>query len=232
MSALELVDKLRRLSVVLSAADDLLVWDAPKGAVTPDLLIAMRQHKAELLMLLAVPPIPTVDPDVLAVVRCNWPECNEPVRLVQLHDGTEEQWCSSSHAQAWEPTTVFPEPSGPPAMAPTDDTGEQRVRDCLERGKPLLPCRVCQRDVWEESAPGVWRCQRCGTGERKRSKACAELLAWGEAHQWPRLPLAEGTAIPGGEWRWRGTIRDASALSLAAIAAAIDSQQTQGGDNQ
>jgi len=105
MSAIELVDELRRRAVVLSVADERLVWDAPKGAVTPDLLIAMRQHKAELLMLLVVPPTPTVDPDVPAVVRCNWLGCNEPVRLVRLHDGSEEQRCGLSHPQGWEPVT-------------------------------------------------------------------------------------------------------------------------------
>ncbi len=167
-------------------------------------------------------------PDVINAVyvempgpRCNWPGCHEPVRLVHLHDGTEEQQCGYSHPQGWEPSTILPEPSGPPPMAPTDDTGEQRVVDYLERGKPLLPCRVCQRDVWEESDPGVWRCQRCGTAERERAEVRAELLMWAEAHQWPRLSLAEGTAVPSGEAHWQITVGQGSARSLAAIAAAV-----------
>lgn len=223
MTAWALLEDLRQRGVTVGA-DGSHLRARPRQALTDEDIAAMRQHKAELLLLLAVPPVPAVDPDVPAVTRCNWPGCNERVTLVRLEDGSEEQKCGYSHPQGWEPSTVLSEPSGPPPMAPADDTGEQRVRDYLERDKPLVPCRICQRDVWEESAPGTRRCQRCGTGERERAEVRAELLTWAEVHQWPRLSLAEGTAVPSGEAHWRITVGQGSARSLTAIATAIESK--------
>jgi len=223
VTASALLEDLRQRGVTVSA-DGSQLRARPRQTITDDDITAMREHKAEILTLLAVPPVLVVDPDVPAVTCCNWDGCYEPVRLVQLHDGTEEQRCGSSHPQGFEPVTALPEPSGPPPMAPADDTGERRVVDYLERAKPLLPCRVCQRDVWEERAPGVWQCRRCGEGKRERAEMRAELLMWGEAHNWPRLPLAEGTAVPGGEAHWRITVGQGSPRSLTVIAAAIESK--------
>jgi len=35
------------------------------------------------------------------VQRCDWSGCNEPVRMVRLHDGSEELQCGYSHPQGW-----------------------------------------------------------------------------------------------------------------------------------
>jgi len=35
------------------------------------------------------------------VLRCDWSGCNEPVRLVRLHDGSEELQCGYAHPQGW-----------------------------------------------------------------------------------------------------------------------------------
>lgn len=230
MTASTLLEDLRQRGVTVSA-DGTQLRARPRQTVTDDDITAMREHKAELLTLLAVPPTLTVDPTnegtvpyainavyaIMPVRRCNWPGCSEPVRLVRLHDGSEEQQCSSSHPQAWEPVTALQEPTDPLPLAPAGDEGERRVADYLDRGKPMLSCQRCQRDDWEQGVSGTWQCASCGHIRER-----ARLVAWGEELAWPRLPLAHGTAIPGGEWPWRGTVRDASARSLAAIAAAVE----------
>ena len=66
MSPVDLLAELRRRGVRLSVHGDKLRYVAPKGALTPDLLEAMRRHKPDLLRLLSRPPIP---PDVVAGVE-------------------------------------------------------------------------------------------------------------------------------------------------------------------
>ena len=66
MTAAELLAELRRRGVKLTVNGDRLRYEAPRGALTPELLEAMRQHKPELLRLLSRPPIPQ---DVVAGVE-------------------------------------------------------------------------------------------------------------------------------------------------------------------
>lgn len=48
-----LLEKCRQLGIITFAQSDSLKYDAPRGAMTPDLLAALGRHKAELLALLA-----------------------------------------------------------------------------------------------------------------------------------------------------------------------------------
>jgi len=43
-------------------------------------------------------PTPVVEDPVQ---RCEWPECNESVRMVRLYDGSEELQCGYAHPQGW-----------------------------------------------------------------------------------------------------------------------------------
>src|SRR5689334_10174389 len=52
MTSFELLAQLRRLDVVLWAEGDQLCYDAPEGALTPDLLAQLAAHKADILALL------------------------------------------------------------------------------------------------------------------------------------------------------------------------------------
>ena len=52
MNAAELLAELNRRGVALEAVGDRLRYDAPKGALTPELRAAMAEHKAELLELI------------------------------------------------------------------------------------------------------------------------------------------------------------------------------------
>ena len=51
MSAVELLTELHSRGIQLEAAGDRLRFDAPKGALTPELRQSMAEHKAELLEL-------------------------------------------------------------------------------------------------------------------------------------------------------------------------------------
>ena len=53
MTALDLLATLNRAGVVLSAKGDRLAYDAPKGAMTADLLATIKARKAEVLAVLA-----------------------------------------------------------------------------------------------------------------------------------------------------------------------------------
>ena len=66
MTAAELLRELRRRGVKLTVNGDRLRYEAPRGALTPELLEAMRQHKPELMRMLARPPIP---PDLASQVE-------------------------------------------------------------------------------------------------------------------------------------------------------------------
>ncbi|MBT9260213.1 MAG: hypothetical protein KM310_10780 [Clostridiales bacterium] len=63
MTAAELLRELHRRGVRITAHDGRFRCEAPRGTITPDLVEAMRQHKAELMRLLArlehVPTVPT-----------------------------------------------------------------------------------------------------------------------------------------------------------------------------
>lgn len=52
MTPQELLAELDRRGVILTPVGDKLRYDAPAGVLTPDLKEAMRQHKADLLVLL------------------------------------------------------------------------------------------------------------------------------------------------------------------------------------
>lgn len=54
MTALELLTTLRELGVTLTLGVDRLHVDAPQGALTSALRVAIREHKAKLLDLLVV----------------------------------------------------------------------------------------------------------------------------------------------------------------------------------
>ncbi|HWP84015.1 MAG TPA: hypothetical protein VNN17_02405 [Terriglobia bacterium] len=53
MSAAQFLCELERRGIVLEARGNHLHYRAPKGRLTPDLVESLRQHKAELLRLLA-----------------------------------------------------------------------------------------------------------------------------------------------------------------------------------
>ncbi|WP_273000753.1 hypothetical protein [Hydrogenibacillus schlegelii] len=53
MTAAELLRELHRRGVRITAHEGRLRCEAPRGTITPDLVEAMRQHKAELMRLLA-----------------------------------------------------------------------------------------------------------------------------------------------------------------------------------
>lgn len=57
MTTDELLTWLQAHEVRLSAQGGQLQCDAPKGALTPELLAAMKEHKAELLARLSVPDL-------------------------------------------------------------------------------------------------------------------------------------------------------------------------------
>jgi hypothetical protein len=70
VSAAELLAELESCGVVLEVAGDRLRFDAPKGALTPELRKAMAQQKAELMALLAPPPsVGTDAADMAAMER-------------------------------------------------------------------------------------------------------------------------------------------------------------------
>ena len=60
MTPAELLTELGRRGVVLTADGDSLNIDAPRGAVTPELLAALREHKPRLIRFLQ-PPEPVTD---------------------------------------------------------------------------------------------------------------------------------------------------------------------------
>jgi TubC N-terminal docking domain len=64
MSAEMLMRRVLEASISLSAQGDKLAWDAPPGAMTPELLAEIREHKAALLELLTSEP-----PDQLTRAR-------------------------------------------------------------------------------------------------------------------------------------------------------------------
>ncbi len=49
MNVQQLVNDLRRRGITLEPAGDKLRWRGPKGAMTPELLERLRQHKPEVL---------------------------------------------------------------------------------------------------------------------------------------------------------------------------------------
>src|SRR6516225_3198713 len=52
MTAVEILDTLRRNDIQLRVAGDQLCYDAPEGAITDEVLGLLRQHKATLLALI------------------------------------------------------------------------------------------------------------------------------------------------------------------------------------
>jgi len=87
---------------------------------------------------------------VMPGLRCNWPGCREPVRLVQLHGGTEEQQCGYSHAQAWEPVTFTQDTAAryPCTISWAKTYGYLAIRD---------PFTGALHEVRTEDAPASWR---------------------------------------------------------------------------
>jgi len=64
-----LIEQCRRLGVRLRVEGGALAYDAPKGALTSELVAALRAHKAEIMALLAAPAalnLPGVSPDFAA----------------------------------------------------------------------------------------------------------------------------------------------------------------------
>jgi hypothetical protein len=55
MRAAQLLDELRTYGATITAKDDALEIDAPRGVLTPQMLEAVREHKAALLQVLAEP---------------------------------------------------------------------------------------------------------------------------------------------------------------------------------
>lgn len=80
MNAAELLSELERRGVALEAAGDRLRFDAPRGALTPELRTAMAEHKAELLGLLdrrvhaGTTDLVAVAELLIAGQMLNWPE--------------------------------------------------------------------------------------------------------------------------------------------------------------
>ena len=68
MNATELLAELHSRGVVLEAAGERLRYDAPKGALTPELRAALAEHKAELLELVD-PRVRTQATDLVAVAE-------------------------------------------------------------------------------------------------------------------------------------------------------------------
>ena len=55
MTARELITELRDKGVEVKSSGDRLLIDAPKGTITPELRVALSEHKAELLRILNAP---------------------------------------------------------------------------------------------------------------------------------------------------------------------------------
>jgi len=91
----------------------------------------------------------------------------------------------------------------------------------LHDGTEELRCGSSHAQGWEPVREIRAAARPVPSAHRALDTKRTEILTWAEEHGWPRLSLAHGTALPGGERSWRGTVHDVSPRSIAAIAAAI-----------
>jgi len=119
MSAADLLTQLATLGVTLTApAADRLVYRAPRGVLTPDLLQAMREAKAALCALLR-PPAPVCAADYRVWVTGKIPSSSmltTPLPEPIYHDGPSPPQTSLGRpctVKGCKPTDLFP--TGQPA---------------------------------------------------------------------------------------------------------------------
>jgi len=178
MTAVDLLEDLRQRGVTVEA-DRNQLRASPRRTLSNDDILALREHKDTLLALLAAPPVPAVDPNVINVInavspgpRCAWPGCSEPVRLVQLHDGREEPQCGYAHPQFWEP------------VMPTQDTAAR------------YPCTITWATTW-----GYLAIRDPFTGEFHEVRKEDAPASWQDAARLARQmrpsgPTGYGRALP------------------------------------
>jgi len=128
-----LLDDARASGLTLARDGDRVIVRGPATAAT--LARALLARKAEVLD---------------AIAGCKWDDCTERVRLVTLHDGSTERWCSSSHPQAFEPVTTPPVARYPLTIAWSSNYGYLAVRD---------PFTGELHEVASRDAPESWRVQ-------------------------------------------------------------------------
>lgn len=201
MTATVLLDELRSKGIRLSVEEDRLAVDAPKGMLTDALRQTIRQHKAEILSLLAqatpandalskVSSGETIEPVIAAAVPHTVAPCPHE-RTGRRADGTRVCLaCVAVYADGvWTPQTIMycTTTHMPYDLTPPEDPTRQ-CQACPACWYVACACGVASwkpNAHWGPDGIGVvqWTCRGCGT-----SYAPGQTHEAGQAHNKAQSP--------------------------------------------